>query len=139
MTEKLTPELVRKRRIEGFLLIAGEELDGAGRFAEPLPRQASYFLQQTVEKLLRAVLEVEGIPAGPSHSILGLAQMLPGEHALKNEFLQFDDLSTASTRYRYPNERGVVRSVDPKQVASRLDDVRSLDRAVRAFLQTRVK
>jgi len=139
MSEKLTPELIRLRRIEGFLLIASEELDGAGRFAEPLPRQAAYFLQQTVEKLLRAVLELEGIPAGPSHNILGLAEMLPDGHEFKEVLVSFDDLSTASTRYRYPNERGVVRSIDPKQVTSRLADVRDLDRSVRAFLFSRLK
>jgi HEPN domain-containing protein len=139
MNDKLTPELIRERRIEGFLLIAGEELDGAGRFAEPLPRQASYFLQQTVEKLLRAVLELEGIPVGPSHNILGLAEMLQDAHELKKAFISFDDLTAASTRYRYPNERGVVRSVDSKQVTSRLEDVRSLDQRVRAYLHSRLK
>jgi hypothetical protein len=139
MIEKLTPELIRKRRIDGFLLIAGEELDGASRFAEPLPRQASYFLQPTVEKLLRAVLELENFPAGPSHNIMGFAQLLPSNHDLRDMFLEFDDLSSASTRYRYPNERGVVRSVDSIQVKSRLSDIQTLDKRVRLFIKTHLK
>jgi hypothetical protein len=132
MIEKLTPELIRKRRIDGFLLIAGEELDGASRFAEPLPRQA-------VEKLLRAVLELENFPAGPSHNIMGFAQLLPSNHDLRDMFLEFDDLSSASTRYRYPNERGVVRSVDSIQVKSRLSDIQTLDKRVRLFIKTHLK
>ncbi len=139
MIEKLTPEVIRRRRIEGFLLIASEELEGAGRFAEPLPRQAAYFLQQAVEKLLRAVLELEAIPAGPSHNIAALAELLPAAHNLKQVFLSFDDLSTASTRYRYPNERGVVRSVDANEVKTRLTAVQALDLQVRQFIQTRLK
>ncbi len=139
MKEQLTPEIIRRRRIDGFLLIAGEELDGASRFAEPLPRQAAYFLQQSVEKLLRAVLELELVPAGPSHNIMALAELLPADHELKAVFLALDDLSTASTRYRYPNERGIVRSVDPQQVQKRLSDVRSLDQQVRTFVRTRLK
>jgi len=139
MSETLTPETIRRRRIEGFLLIAGEELDGASRVADPLPRQAAYFLQQSVEKLLRAVLELEAVPAGPSHNIAALAQLLPSDHELKSVFLSFDDLSTASTRYRYPNERGVVRAVDSGEIKSRLNDVGVLDARVRSYIHAYLK
>ena len=49
--------------------------------AEPLPRQALYFVQQSpVEKLLRALLESEDRPAGVSHTIRYLLEQLPEGH-----------------------------------------------------------
>ena len=48
-----------RRRVEAFLQLAEEEFSAAERLQSPLPRQALYFLQQTVEKLVRAALEDE--------------------------------------------------------------------------------
>jgi hypothetical protein len=53
-----------------------------------------------VEKLLRAVLEAEGVPVGPTHNIRQLADMLPPDHVLKARFLEFETLSSAATRFR---------------------------------------
>ena len=56
-----------RRRVEAFLQLAEEEFSAAERLQSPLPRQALYFLQQTVEKLVRAALEDEEIVVGTSH------------------------------------------------------------------------
>jgi HEPN domain-containing protein len=60
---------MHRKRVEAFLKIAEEELEAARRLQAALPRQAEYFLQQTTEKPLRAVLEIEAIPAGIGHGI----------------------------------------------------------------------
>ena len=118
---KLTPEKLREQRINGFLQIAGEEAKAAKNLlSDALSRQAVYFVQQSAEKLLRAVLEREGIPAGPTHSIAKLVELLSEAHPLRDKFLAFDELSVASTRYRYPGQTGFVASPDVTELPERI-------------------
>src|SRR5688572_8766015 len=98
----MTPAELQRRRSRAFLSLTEEEFSVAVQLQREHRRQSAYFLQQCVEKLLRGVLEVEGRPAGTSHSIRGLSELLPAEHALKSQFVALDELSSASTRYRYP-------------------------------------
>ena len=114
------------RRIEGFLLLAAEELAAARQLAPLLPRQGAYFLQQSVEKLARAVLEFENIAAGATHNLRFLANLLGEHHPLKSAFIAFDDLTPASTRYRYPSPSGSVAPVKAEHVVARLSDVEQL-------------
>lgn len=124
---KLTPERLREQRINGFLHLADEEATAAKMLlADGLPRQAVYFVQQSAEKLLRAVLEREGIPAGPTHSIAKLVELLPTPHPLRDRFLSFDDLSVASTRYRYPSQTGMLASPDVAELPERLSALAEL-------------
>ncbi len=55
----MTPDELRRLRILSFLQLAREELDVALEIKANHRRQAAYFLQQSVEKLLRGVLETE--------------------------------------------------------------------------------
>ncbi|WP_363348240.1 HEPN domain-containing protein [Methylocystis echinoides] len=96
----MSAEAQRRRRIASFLSLAEEEFGAAGMLLARLPRQAAYFQQQCVEKLLRAVLEAEGVPVGPTHNIRQLADMLPPDHVLKARFLEFETL--------VPRQRGFV-------------------------------
>jgi HEPN domain-containing protein len=130
-----TPEQIRETRIASFLTIADEEFVGATKLIDPLPKQAAFLMQQTVEKLTRAVLEREGIPAGPTHSIEALASMLPVHHVLRQRLMSFDDLSGAATRYRYPTEAGALREPDKPRLVSRLADIETLRRDVVAFVK----
>jgi HEPN domain-containing protein len=123
---KLTPEKLREQRINGFLQLADEEFKAAEKLVDALPRQAAYFMQQSVEKTLRAVLERDGVPAGPGHNIANLVSLLSKEHELRGAFLAFDDLSTASTRYRYPNEKGFVAGPDLHSLPGRLKPLLAL-------------
>lgn len=124
----------QRRRIESFLALAGEELTAATTLSKPLPRQAAYFQHQAVEKLLRAVLELEGIPAGPTHNIRTLTDLLPATHALRSDFLRFDELSAASTRYRYPTASGALAGVSAEETAKRQASIEALRTAVVAFV-----
>jgi HEPN domain-containing protein len=131
-----TTDKVKNARIAAFLQIAEEELEGARRLADVLPKQASFFLQQTVEKLARAVLEFETIPAGITHSIDALANLLPEGHILKQKLMAFEDLSSAATRYRYPTERGTLRTLNTSQVKAKLEAVELLHAETVNFLKT---
>ena len=124
-----------QKRVEAFLKIADEEFDAAERLSGPLPRQAFYFLQQSVEKLVRAVLEFEDLAAGTTHSLAYLAGLLPAEHGLRESFKDFEHLSSASTRYRYPSSTGVVHEVSRALVRDNLGEVGKLRAEVRAFVR----
>ncbi len=127
------------RRVDAFLVIASEELEAARRLQAVLPRQAEYFLQQTVEKLLRAVLEIELIAAGAGHGLADLAHRLPEGHVFRERFKGFDHLSAASTMYRYPTAGGRIATVSADTVADELGRVDALDREVRAFCADRLE
>jgi HEPN domain-containing protein len=103
------------KRVKAFLQIAEEELSAAKRLQAPLPRQAQYFLQQSVEKMIRATLEASEIAAGTAHSLSFLAGLLPQSHPLRARFTAFEHLSGA-TRYRYPTGTGVVHNISSDEV-----------------------
>ena len=124
-----------QKRIDAFLIIADQELAAAAQLKAPLPRQAQYFLQQTVEKLIRAVLESLEIVAGTSHQLFSLAAMLPQSHPLRERFQTFEYLSNASTRYRYPSSAGAVHDVSSEAVGATFEDVTCLRDEVLAHLQ----
>lgn len=124
----------RRRRIETFLTLANEEMKAAEMLLDVLPRQSAFFQQQAAEKLLRAVLELEGIPVGPTHNLRTLTDLLDPKHAMKAEFLAIEEWSAAATRFRYPLGSGAVPNVSPTVLKERQARLKSLERIVAAFV-----
>ncbi len=104
---------IRKRRIAAFRQLADEELSASIALANRSRRQSVYLLQQSVEKLVRGMLEASSIPAGPTHNIRSLAESLPLGHPLIERFKAFDELTPAATRYRYPTSQGHLPDTSP--------------------------
>ena len=125
---------LRRRRISSFLVLASEEMKAAEMLLEPLPRQGAFFQQQAAEKLLRAVLEVEGIPAGPTHNLRTLAELLPRGHAMRTEFIAVEEFSSAATPFRYPGGRGDAPRADSEPLRVRQGQLSMLRTAVEAFV-----
>ena len=134
----MTPSDLQIRRMYSFLLIAERELRAASLLGKELPEQAAYFLQQAIEKLIRALLEFEGIPMGVGHNLRALADQLPADHAFAGRFRQFDDLSVASTRYRYPTSEGRLVNFDPRQLPPLLESVRGLNEEIGNYLRSKL-
>ncbi len=126
---------IKQARIASFLQLASEELESARYLMLPLPKQSAFFMQQAVEKLLRAVLEKEDCLAGITHSIEALAALLPTQHPLRAVFMSFDDISGAATRFRYPTETGNLRAPDISGMPERIADIEELQKRVIAFIQ----
>jgi len=124
----------RSRKIKAFLVIAEEEFAAARQLAPLLPRQGAYFLQQSIEKLVRAVLESDEITAGMTHNLRYLADLLGDGHPLKAPFIAFDDLTPASTRYRYPSPSGALAPVKADSVIARFAEVERLTELVRTYI-----
>jgi HEPN domain-containing protein len=125
----------KRRRVSAFLQIADEDIRAAETLAAFLPRQCAFFQQQGVEKLLRAVLEASEIPAGPTHNLRTLTDLLPREHAMHPTFLGFEEFSSAATRYRYPSGSGDAPTVPAELVKSRQERLKALREAVVAYLK----
>jgi HEPN domain-containing protein len=128
---------LKRRRIAAFLQIAEEEMRAAETLLAFLPRQSAFFQQHCVEKFLRAVLEAEELPAGPTHNLRTLADLLPRDHQLKATFAAFEELSSAATRYRYPSGSGDAPKVSPDLLRSRQESLSALRKTVEAFLHAR--
>lgn len=124
----------KRRRIAAFLQNADEEMSAAQTLAAFLPRQCAFFQQQGVEKLLCAVLEASDVPAGPTHNLRTLTDLLPADHAMHATFLGFEEASSAATRYRYPSGSGDAPKVPADLVKSRQGRLTALRDAVVAFL-----
>ena len=125
----------RRRRIDAFLQLAREEMRAAATLLDALPRQSAFFQQQCVEKLLRATLEAGDIQAGPTYNLRTLADLLPREHKLRMEFLAFEELSSAATRYRYPSGSGEAPKVSTALVRSRQERLAAFCTTVEDFLR----
>ncbi len=132
---RLSKTQIKQARIASFLQLASEEIEAARQLLPTLPNQSAFFMQQSVEKLLRAVLEQEECLAGITHSIEALAALLPAQHPLRAVFMSFDVISGAATRFRYPTEVGNLRAPDINGMPQRLADIDDLQKRVIAFLQ----
>jgi hypothetical protein len=87
-----------------------------------------------VEKMVRALLEHEGIPAGTAHNLVYLAGLLPAQHSLRRRFEAFEHLSAAATRHRYPSPAGSLSQVSVRDVSRDLEAVLELFRDVERWL-----
>lgn len=125
-------------KVETFLALADEELDAARILFEKHPRQATYQISQAAEKASRAVCEFENIPVGNTHNFGQIAAMLPSDHALRGLINSLDTMSSASTKFRYPDARGQVPvPPSPEQLAARIADVEALISTVRKFVDAK--
>lgn len=130
----LTPH--NRKRISAFVALALRDADAARLLAEKLPEEAMFHLQQSVEKLVRALIEAEAGIAGPTHNIRALAEILPASHPLQEKLKPLHDLGAAATRYRYPTSGGnVIEYVG--DVAKLLAEVDAFGQAVAQFLKSR--
>jgi HEPN domain-containing protein len=125
---------MKRARIDAFMVIASEELEAAVRLEPLLPRQSSYFLSQSVEKMVRALIELSGGVAGTSHNLSYFAGLLGFQHPLHGDFVGLEHLSGASTSSRYPTASGRIVEIDRPQLAKDLEAVKVLFAKTKSFI-----
>lgn len=135
----MTVSGLRRRRIATFLTLAIEEMKAAEMLLQTLPRQSAFFQQPAAEKLLRAVLEVERVPAGPTHNLRTLIDLLDADNAMRAEFLAVEEWSSAATWFRYPSGSGDAPSVSSAVLKVRQERLAALRTAVESFVAGRVE
>lgn len=128
----------RLKRIASFMVLARDELKAAKLLASEASRPGMFMAQQSVEKLLRAVIEAEDHRAGTTHNIRELAGLLGPSHELYGDFIAFDSLSTAATRYRYPVGYGTLaHEPAPESLLGITEEIDALVAKVARFLADR--
>lgn len=122
-----------------FFVIAEEELSAARRLVSGHPRQAAFFIQQTAEKLLKALLTAEGVSFSYDHNLDRLTGLLPESNELKVHFLPLGQYSAWATSHRYPSVRGDPPTPIPEigDLIHALDHLDSLKSEVEAWLSER--
>jgi len=123
----------KRRRVRAFLTISERELSAALALLPAHPTEAIFLLQQSVEKIARAMLEDEEVPASKTHSLAALADLLPADHPFQVRLRELDPLSGAATRYRYPGSTGRVFEVEAAEVQSAAAKVTELLRDAKSY------
>ena len=129
----------KQRRIQSFLALGEEEKKAAEILLGLLPRQAAFFQQQAAEKLVRALLEVEDLVAGPTHNLRTLIDLLPRDHAMREDLLRLEDLSSAATRFRYPSGSGGAPDISIAIVQDRHERLTAVQQKAMAFVAMKMK
>ena len=130
----MTPKELKLKRIEAFKTLAARELAAAKSLSGQHREQSAYFLQQSVEKLARGVLEVFNVLMGTSHNIRQMAELMDQDKNLSARFLALDELSIAATRYRYPGPQGQLSDISKATLDRLLIEVESLNHDVSPVL-----
>jgi HEPN domain-containing protein len=122
-----------------FLTLAGDELKAAEALLPRHGRQASFHLQQAAERLIQAVLTVEGVSFARTHQLGALAALLPEEHPWRADLAALDDLTSHATAYRFPLPNGGVPvAPDERELAAALDRLARALEAVGRWCEARL-
>jgi HEPN domain-containing protein len=115
-------------KIESLLALARKDLLHAEDNVRSHPRHAHFSVQQAAEKMIKAILEREGVsyPA-TTHQLDDLVSRIPESNPFRGDLLPLTRLTPAATRYRYPTAWGDVPD-DPsaQEVADDLAAVKLL-------------
>ena len=95
------------RVIVAYLDDVHVELDAASRLvADPPNRLAAFHLQQTAEKLIKAVRLARGLRVTADHNLEILVDELPASDPWRAKLSVLDPLASYATTYRYPSPTG---------------------------------
>ena len=116
------------KQAASYIALAKEDIAATRALLDSeLPGPAAFHLQQAAEKLLKAVLSVEGITFGAKHQLGQLAELLPANHLWRPDLMAFDTYTTYATSTRYPLPGGAMpRAPAKKDIEEGLKDVKSL-------------
>ncbi len=124
-----------EKRITAFLALAEQDLDAAELLVAGGNRYAAYHLQQTTEKLVKALLIARGIEAGLEHRVEELLKRLPPEDPWRANLTPFAPYSAFATAFRYPTPGGrIVPGPEPEILRRDVRGLRTLIHAARTEL-----
>jgi HEPN domain-containing protein len=123
-----------------LLALAREDLDVARELRAGHGRAAAFHLQQTAEKLIKAVLAAEDIAFPRSHQLGALAALLPEEHGWRADLMALDRLTSHATALRYPMPGGELPPApDDQDLVAGLEELTSLLDAVEPWCLARLR
>lgn len=102
------------KKAESLLALAEKDLSHAADNLRAHPRHAAFSVQQAAEKLVKAILEREGVLyPSTSHQLDDLVGRIPATNPFKGDLSPLTRLTSAATKYRYPTARGDVPGDPP--------------------------
>jgi HEPN domain-containing protein len=102
------------KKAESLLSLAEKDLAHAADNARKHPRHAAFSVQQAAEKLIKSVLEKEGVSyPSVSHQLDDLIARVPPSNPFRGDLVPLARLTSAATKYRYPTARGDVPADPP--------------------------
>ncbi len=111
--------MVNPRRVRALLEMADEDLAGASALLAISTRLARYHVQQSAEKVVKALLEQRGLNPGREHRFESLAEMLPQGDQWRGRIQSLDSLSPAATSLRYPTAEGRIMPPPTRELVER--------------------
>lgn len=95
------------RKAASLLALAERDIHHAADNVKSHPSHAAMSVQQAAAKMIKAVLEVEGVAyPSTSHQLDLLIGFIPAANPFKGDFAPLARLTSAATKYRYPTPRG---------------------------------
>ena len=97
------------KKAESLLSLAEKDLSHAADNMRTHPRHAAFSVQQAAEKLIKAILEKEGVSyPSTSHQLDVLVASVPPSNPFKGDLSPLARLTSSATKFRYPTARGDV-------------------------------
>jgi|CXWL01.1.fsa_nt_gi HEPN domain-containing protein len=120
-------------RIASLLKVAAIDLADARSLAGSGSRNAAFLLEQSAEKIIRAVLTSEAIHPGIKHELDKMVDAVPDANPLKALLRGIEHLGRFATSFRYPTAEGKILPLPP-DIGKSIDAVqRALDEAAARF------
>lgn len=125
------------KKAESLLSLAEKDLAHAADNMRKHPRHAAFSVQQAAEKLIKSVLETEGVVyPSLSHQLDELVARVPSSNPFKGDLIPLTRLTSAATKYRYPTARGDVPDDPPmSEIQEDMTAVQALLPEVRDWLR----
>lgn len=100
-----------------------------------MDRSAAFHVQQAVEKIVKALLLLHGIPhRATSHFLVELIGALPHGQIFAAELTRFVKWERYATSFRYPTSAGRIKPVEEgHDIAAALQDLTALLAEVRDY------
>lgn len=114
-----------KGKTDALLKLMVEEYQAAVYLGAAFPRQSLYQASQAAEKGARALLDMAGTYGGLTHNFGDLALRLPEGHPLRQDVLDLDFLSSASTAGRYASGERDPPTPSPQKLKKAHDAVKA--------------
>lgn len=103
--------------VKEWIRHAKEDLDAASNSANSINIRC-YHSQQSIEKMLKAALILEGIEFERTHDLNELLKLLPDSWRVKNTYSDFEKMTSFAVRPRYPDDLLTLVNNDAKYAAS---------------------
>jgi HEPN domain-containing protein len=124
-----------EKRVRAYLELATKDVEAAELLVAGGNRYAAYHVQQSVEKVTKALLLARGVEAGTEHRLEELCKRFPDGDAWPERLRPFVGYSAYATAFRYPTPGGRIPADPPAEDLRRdMSALRALIAAVRPEL-----